>query len=409
MITLKDCRALDAADPLAHLRAEFELPPDTIYLDGNSLGPPRRTTSAHVERIVREEWGRQLIGGWNQSWWDMPVRLGAMLAPLVGAHEDEVIVTDTISINLFKLIAAALPLAKGRRVILSDGANFPTDRYVAEGLAKLVGGLEHRIIPTERSHPSDAFADDVAVAVLSHVDYRTGRILDMEAITERAQTRGIKLVWDLAHSAGVMPVELNRAGAEFAVGCTYKYLNGGPGAPAFLYVRRDLHDRVSQPLSGWFGHADPFAFEEGYRPAAGMRRFLTGTHSALAMGALEASLELWRNIDLDAVRAKSLSLTSLFIDLMRDAPGLTLLTPQEPARRGGHVAYHRTEDGYAIIQALIARGVIGDFRAPGLLRFGFAPLTLSHEDVWRAARHFREVLESGEYRQDRFRRAAPVT
>ncbi|HXH01930.1 MAG TPA: kynureninase, partial [Candidatus Competibacteraceae bacterium] len=381
-------------------------------LDGNSLGALPRHTSAHVERIVRQEWGRHLIGGWNLSWWQAPRRLGGLLAPLLGAQTDEVIVSDTISLNLFKLITYALRLHPERRVILSEGGNFPTDQYIAQGLATLLPGLMHRTIPAEAEDPAAWFGDDVAVAVLSHVNYRSGRLYDMEDLTRRARARGLHLIWDLAHSAGALPLELNRCGVEFAVGCTYKYLNGGPGAPAFLYVRRDLQGRTVQPLTGWFGHADPFTFEADYRPAADIRQFLTGTHSALAYGALEASLELWQEVDLAALRAKSLSLTGLFMELMRPlaaAHGLRLLTPAEPARRGSQVAYYRDTDGYAIIQALIARGVIGDFRAPGLLRFGFAPLYLSHADVWQAVRHLREVLERGEYRDARFQRAEAVT
>ncbi len=412
MTSLEACRALDADDPLAGFRDEFDLPPGLIYLDGNSLGALPRRTPAHVDDIVRREWGRHLIGGWNLSWWQAPVRLGGMLAPLIGARDSEVIVTDTISVNLFKLIAYARQLAGGRRVILSEGANFPTDQYVAQGFAALAPGLEHRTMPPDCDDPASYFTEDVAVAVISHVDYRTGRVHDMPAITRRAREAGVRLIWDLAHSAGAMPVELNANDVEFAVGCTYKYLNGGPGSPAFVYVRDDLQGLAVQPISGWFGHADPFAFDRAYRPSPHIRQFLTGTHSALSLGALEAGLELWRRVDLGALRAKSLSLTSLFIALLEPLTrdhDLTLITPAEPDRRGSHVAYIRDADGYAIVQALIARGVVGDFRAPNLLRFGFAPLYLSHEDVWNAARHFREVLGSGEYRDERFRQPMPVT
>ncbi len=412
MTSLESCRALDAADPLAGFREAFDLPPGLIYLDGNSLGALPRRTPAHVDDIIRREWGRHLIGGWNLSWWQAPVRLGGMLAPLIGARPDEVIVTDTISVNLFKLIAYASQLQNGRRVILSEGANFPTDQYIAQGFAALVPGFENRTIPADHPDPADYFTDDVAVAVISHVNYRTGRTHDMAAITRRAHERGIRLIWDLAHSAGAMPVDLNANDVAFAVGCTYKYLNGGPGSPAFVYVRDDLQGLAVQPISGWFGHADPFAFDRAYRPSPHIRQFLTGTHSALSLGALEAGLELWRRVDLGALRAKSLSLTSLFIALLEPLTrdhDLTLITPAEPDRRGSHVAYIRDADGYAIVQALIARGVVGDFRAPNLLRFGFAPLYLSHEDVWNAARHFREVLGSGEYRDERFRQPMPVT
>jgi kynureninase len=296
-------------------------------------------------------------------------------------------------------------------VILSEGANFPTDQYIAQGLAGLVPGLEHRTLPPDCTDPAALFTDDIAVAVLSHVNYRTGRVHDMPAITRRARALGIRLIWDLAHSAGALPVALNDCDAEFAVGCTYKYLNGGPGAPAFLYVREDLQGQAMQPLTGWFGHADPFAFDGVYKPAATIRQFLTGTHSALSLGALETSLELWQRVDMAALRAKSLALTDLFIALTKPLAddGLALLTPMEHAWRGSQVAFTRLTDGYAIIQALIARGVIGDFRAPGLLRFGFAPLYLSHEDVWHAARHLTEVMKSGEYRDPRFQAPFAVT
>jgi kynureninase len=411
-ISLETCRNLDKADPLAGFRQEFELPPGMIYLDGNSLGPLPRVTPGRIEAIIRHEWGTHLIGGWNLSWWQAPERLGALMAPLIGAAANEVIITDTISLNLFKLIAYGLQLSGGRRVVLSEGANFPTDQYIAQGLAALVPGLEHRTIPPDATNPQDFLTEDVGVAVISHVNYRTGRVHDMAAITRRAGELGIRLIWDLAHSAGALPVALNELNVEFAVGCTYKYLNGGPGAPAFVFVRRDLQGRAVQPLTGWFGHAEPFSFDGVYRPAACIRQFLTGTHSALSLGALEASLELWQRVDMNALRAKSLSLTSLFIDLLQPLcadDGMTIITPLEPALRGSQVALERESDGYAIIQALIARGVIGDFRAPGLLRFGFAPLYLSHEDIWHATRHLTEVIETAEYRQPRFQATAAVT
>ena len=410
--SLEAFRAADRADPLARFKDAFALPDGVIYLDGNSLGPLPRATPARVDDVIRREWGQHLIGGWNLSWWQAPERLGALLAPVIGAAADEVIVTDTISLNLFKLISYALGLSNGRRVILSEGANFPTDQYIAQGLAALVPGLEHRTLPVDCLDPDALLTDDIAVAVLSHVNYRTGRVHDMAAITRRARERDIRLIWDLAHSAGALPVALTASDVEFAVGCTYKYLNGGPGAPAFLYVRSDLQGRAAQPLTGWFGHKDPFAFDSDYRPATTIRQFLTGTHSALSLAALEASLELWQQVDMAALRAKSLALTGLFMELLRPLAarhGLTLITPTEEGRRGSQVAYVRETDGYAIIQALIARGVIGDFRAPGLLRFGLAPLYLSHEDVWHAARHVTEVLDSGEFREERFQRPAAVT
>ncbi len=409
-ITRDDCAARDAADPLAPFRDEFVLPDGVVYLDGNSLGALPRATPARVAELVEREWGQRLIASWNEAgWWDKPRTLGALLAPLVGAGADEVVVGDGTSANLFKTLVAALRLNPGRRVVVAEAGNFPTDLYIAQGVAELFDGVSVR-----RADVDDAAAlaaalepGDAAVVLLSHVDYRTGVLRDMAAVTELAHAHGALVVWDLCHSVGALPVELSRAGADFAVGCTYKYLNAGPGAPAFTYVARRHHERARQPLSGWHGHARPFDFAGEYEPAAGASRFLSGSQPLVAAAALEASLELWQRVDLDQVRAKSLALTDLFLEVTA-AAGLECVTPLEHARRGSQVAL-RHADGYAMVQALIARGVVGDFRAPDILRFGFAPLYLRHVDVYDAATALVEVVASEEWRDPRFARRAQVT
>ncbi|MFF2039047.1 kynureninase [Kitasatospora sp. NPDC058170] len=409
MITREECAALDAVDPLAAFRKEFALPEGVIYLDGNSLGALPARTPERVRQVVEAEWGRELIRSWNEAgWFEQPYRLGRRIAPMVGADPDEVVVCDTTSVNLFKVLAAALRLRPGRRTVLGDGAAFPTDLYIAEGVTGLVEGARSVLLPSA-AELADHLDEDVAVVVLSHVDYRTGELLDMPGITARVQAAGALMVWDVCHAVGALPVALGASGADFAVGCTYKYLNGGPGSPAFLYVaRRHLEAGPQQPLSGWFGHARPFAFEPGYDAKEGIGRFLTSSPSLLGQAALEASLDVWERADLTAVRAKSLALTDLFIALTEGLDGIEVATPREHARRGSQVAL-RHADGYPVVQALIERGVIGDFRAPDLMRFGFTPLYLSHVDVWDAARQLAEVLESGEWRAERFSRRGEVT
>ncbi|MEU9132893.1 kynureninase [Kitasatospora sp. NPDC048540] len=405
--TRADCAALDAADPLAHLREEFALPAGVLYLDGNSLGALPRGTSDRIRRMVELEWGEGLIRSWNDAgWYQLPQGLGERIAPLVGAAPGQLVVCDSTSVNLFKVLGAALRLRPGRTAVLAEHGAFPTDLYITEGATALFDGVEPLLLPTA-ADLGRLLDEQVAAVVLSHVDYRTGELLDMAAITEQVHRAGALMIWDLCHSAGALPVALDDCGVDFAVGCTYKYLNGGPGAPAFLYAAERHQADARQPLSGWFGHARPFAFEPGYAPVDGVRRFLTGTPPLLGMGALEASLDVWEKADLHAVRAKSLALSGLFLDLV--APlGLPSVTPAEDARRGSQVSL-RHPDGYAVMQALIARGVIGDFRAPDLLRFGFTPLYLSYTDVFDAARHLAEVLDSGEWREERFSRRGAVT
>ena len=407
MTTREECEALDAADPLAAFRKEFNLPAGIVYLDGNSLGALPVRTPERVREVVEAEWGRELIRSWNDAgWFEQPYRLGRRIAPMIGAAAGEVVVCDTTSVNLFKVLTAALRLRPGRRTVLGDGAAFPTDLYIAEGVTGLFDGARSVLLPSAREL-AEHLDDQVAAVVLSHVDYRTGELLDMAGITAQVQAAGALMIWDVCHSVGALPVELGACGADLAVGCTYKYLNGGPGSPAFLYVAERHQAAAGQPLSGWFGHARPFAFEPGYVPTGGIGRFLTSSPSLLGQAALDASLDVWEQADLQAVRAKSLALTDLFITLVEPLD-VEVVTPREHTRRGSQVAL-RHPDGYPVVQALIERGVIGDFRAPDLMRFGFTPLYLSYAQVWDAARQLAEVLESGEWRAERFGRRGAVT
>lgn len=419
-----DCLALDAADPLAPLRTQFDLPEGVIYLDGNSLGALPRATAPRVQHVVRQEWGEGLIRSWNTAGWiDLPRRLGDRIATLVGAGPGEVVVADSTSVNLYKVLSAALDLARvdapQRRCIVSERHNFPTDLYIAESVAR-ERGLALRLVDEEEVLA--ALDDTVAVLMLTHVHYRTGRMHDMAQVNAAAHEAGALVVWDLAHSAGAVPLCLKAdPPADFAVGCGYKYLNGGPGAPAFAWAHPRHAARMDalgqwQPLSGWMGHAAPFEFDPHYRPAPGMARFLCGTPSVIGMSALECGLDTLLAAEplggIGALRRKSTALTELFIELVESrcaGHGLSLRTPRDPRQRGSQVSWAREEGGYAIVQALIERGVIGDFRAPDLLRFGFAPLYTRHVDVWEAVEHLVQVLESGQWRDARFHRRAAVT
>lgn len=397
-------------DAFARTRALFDLPEDVVYLDGNSLGPLPRAARARADAAVAEEWGGRLIRGWNDAGWiDLPARVGDRIAGLVGAAPGTVRCADSTSVNLFKVLSAGLELRPERRVILSDLGNFPTDLYVAQNLARALGrGHEVKAPPPEQV--ADALDEDVAVLMLTEVDYKTGRRHDMAALTEKAHAAGALVIWDLAHSAGAFPVDLAGAGADFAVGCGYKYLNGGPGAPAFFYVAPELQDIAEPALSGWFGHAEPFAFDPNWRRADGIDRMMVGTWPVLSMTALEEALTLWDDVDLTEVRERSEALTTRFIDAVEKACGdaLTLATPRDPRARGSQVSFRHPE-GYAVMQALIARGVIGDFRAPDLLRFGFAPLYVTFEDAERAAEALGEVLATRAWDAPQFRTRAKVT
>ena len=418
-----DCVDLDDRDPLKAHRAAFALPEDVVYLDGNSLGALPRATSARVREVIEREWGDGLIGSWNAAHWiDLPRRVGARIARLIGAQPHEVTCADSTSINLFKVLATALRLqhaasagTQPRRVILSEHGNFPTDLYMAQGLAALLGaGHELRIV--ESAHVTEAIDDRTAVVMLTHVNFRTGAMHDLAGITQRARTAGALTVWDLSHSAGAVPVGLNEAGADFAVGCGYKYLNGGPGAPAFVYAAsRHLSaladDRYAQPLSGWLGHQAPFAFDPTYAPAPSIDRFGVGTPSILALAALDIGVDTVLAAGIDGLRSKSTALTALFIELVEQqcgAHGVELVTPRDPAARGSQVCF-RHEHAFAVMQALIARGVIGDFRAPDILRFGFAPLYVRYTDVWDAAQRLADILAVGAWRRAEFQKRGAVT
>jgi kynureninase len=421
--TRAECERLDAADPMAGHRARFRLPAGVIYLDGNSLGPLPVSTEARVASAIAQEWGEGLIGSWNSAGWiDLPQRVGAKIASLIGAHDDEVIAADSTSVNLFKVLAAALRLRPDRRTILSERGNFPTDLYVAQGLIATLG-QGYRLELAERDEiesllSSDSPGQDIAVTMFTQVDYRLGSRLDIARITKLAHDAGALAIWDLAHSAGAFPVDLNGARADFAVGCGYKYLNGGPGAPAFLYVARAHQDRFSQPLSGWMGHAQPFDFKTEYAPAPGISRYLCGTPSVIALTALDEGLDALIATQpqggLAALARKAGMLTQCFIDLVEDRCaefGLSLVTPRLADQRGNQVSF-AMEDGdqaYAVVQALIARGVIGDFRAPNILRFGFAPIYLRLVDASDAAEHVADVLQTREWDQPRFLQRHAVT
>ncbi|MDH7638744.1 kynureninase [Sphingomonas oryzagri] len=409
MKSLDEARALDAADPLRTYRDAFDLPAGEIYLDGNSLGALPRATVARLAGTVRGEWGRDLIRSWNKAGWiDAPARVGGKIAQLIGAQAHEVLVADSTSVNLFKLLAAAVKAQPGRRVILSEPGNFPTDLYVAQGVAETLGA-ELRLAPREAI--VEALDEDVAVLLLTHVHYQSAAMFDMAAITRAAQAKGALVLWDLSHSAGAVAVDLNAANADLAVGCGYKYLNGGPGAPAFLFVAERHQAALRSPLSGWMGHAAPFDFGDDYAPGEGISRFLCGTPPILGLAALEEGVDLLLGADLPALYAKGQALCSAFIDVVEDrcaGLGLTLATPREGATRGSHVSF-RHEQGWPIMQALIARGVIGDFRAPDILRFGFTPLYVGFEDVWNAAEILRDILTTGAWDDPAFHARAAVT
>ena len=436
MITFQDCQQRDAADPLRSLQSLFSIPEGVIYLDGNSLGVMPKTAAARAAQVVTQEWGQGLIRSWNNAgWFDLPQRLGNRIASLIGAQDHQVVATDSTSINLFKVLSAALSIAATdspkRRTVVSERSNFPTDLYIAEGLCQARGFQLQLLEPEEIA---SALNKEVAVLMLTHVNYRTGAMHDMAALTAAAHAAGALVVWDLAHSAGAVPVDLLGANADFAVGCGYKYLNGGPGAPAFLWAnprhtaRTDLP--FMQPLAGWWGHAAPFAFTADYQAAPGIDRFLCGTQPIVSLSLLECGLDAFAHAEplggMAALRAKSLALTDLFITLVEQRCagfGLGLATPREHAQRGSQVCLTRERDAkdggmssaFAIVQALIARGVIGDYRAgdgglhKDILRFGLTPLYIGFEDVWNAVEQLRQVLVTEEWKQPRFMLQHAVT
>ena len=377
--------------PRKHL---FDIPEGMIYLDGNSLGPLPKVVPQRVAEVIQAEWGQQLIKGWNVAkWMEQPGRVGNQVAKLIGASEGSVVIGDTLSIKVFQALAAALNIRPNRKVILSDSGNFPTDLYMAEGLLETIDkDYELRVVAPEAI--VDAIDESVAVVMLTQVDYRTGRLHEMNSLTQKAQEAGAVMLWDLAHTAGAIPLDIAASQCEFAVGCTYKYLNGGPGAPAFIYVRPDLMGDVKPALAGWMGHDSPFAFEQHYRPAASIERMRVGTPPVLQVSALEAALSVWEGVDMQEVRAACVTLSELFIaEVETRCPALTLASPRDPKQRGSQVSF-AFEQGYAAMQALVDRDVIGDFRAPNLMRFGFTPLYLDEQDVLAAVDVLQDVLDN---------------
>ncbi|MGY2293958.1 kynureninase [Pseudomonas yamanorum] len=416
MTTRTHCLTLDAQDPLAPLRDQFALPAGVIYLDGNSLGARPVAALARAQAVIVEEWGNGLIRSWNSAGWaDLSQRLGNRLAPLIGARDGEVVITDTTSINLFKVLSAALTVqrerAPSRKVIVSEASNFPTDLYIAEGLTELLQqGYSLRLVNSPDELPQ-AIDQDTAVVMLTHVNYKTGYMYDMQAQTALSHECGALAIWDLAHSAGAVPIDLHQAGADYAIGCTYKYLNGGPGSQAFVWVNPALVDVVTQPLSGWFGHTRQFAMESRYAPSQGIARYLCGTQPITSLAMVECGLDIFAQTDMASLRAKSLALTDLFIERVESrcaAHDLTLITPREHARRGSHVSFEHPE-GYAVIQALIVRGVIGDYREPRIMRFGFTPLYTSFAEVWDAVEILGEILDQKTWDQPQFKVRHSVT
>lgn len=412
--TRQSCLDRDAADPLAAARERFDLPAGVIYLDGNSLGALPRAVPPRMEHMVHIQWRRDLIASWNaHGWIDLPARVGGKIAHLIGAGVDEVIAADSVSVNLFKLAAAAVVAQAGtdpaRRVIVTEAGDFPTDVYMLQGLAELVPGVDLRVVAPDGVEA--ALDDTVALLLLSHVNYRTGRVRGMAELSAQARAVGALMLWDLSHSAGVLDVDLNRDGADLAAGCGYKFLNGGPGAPAFLFVAHRHQDRLRNPLSGWMGHARPFDFIDDYQPAPGMARWLCGTPPILSLAALDTALDTFDGVEMAQVRAKAGALGDLFIERVETrcaGHGLILASPREAPERGGQVAFAHPQ-GWAVMQALIAGGVIGDFRRPDVVRFGFAPLYVRYVDVFDAVEVLAAILEGETWRHARFQAPATVT
>jgi kynureninase len=404
----KDCQALDAGDGLAPLREQFALPDGVIYLDGNSLGARPKAAAQRAQTVIAEEWGVDLIRSWNKAgWFDLPTRLGNKLAKLIGAEGGEVVVTDSTSINLFKVLAAAIDIQAGspvpaiaqRRVIVTERSNFPTDIYMAQGLTQWLDRGYSLCLVDSPEDLHTAIDADTAVVMLTHVNYRTGCLLDMAKLSAHAHEHGALIVWDLCHSAGAVSIDLLRDGADFAVGCTYKYLNGGPGSPAFVWVAPRHQERFRHPLSGWWGHAAPFAMQPAFAPTSGIRRALCGTQPIVSLALVECGLDIFAQTNMEAIRAKSLALTDLFIKLVEDRCAnhpLKLVTPRAHAQRGSQVGFAHP-DGYPIMQALIARGVIGDYREPEIMRFGFTPLYTRFVDVWDAVEVLVDILDHEQY------------
>jgi len=404
------CAALDATDSLAPLREEFNLNEGEIYLDGNSLGPVSHSAVSRVNDVMNRQWAKDLVRGWNDdSWMALPTQLGDRIAPLIGAMPGEVVVADTLTILLAKLIGGALELRPDRRVVLTDVANFHSDLYIVDAVAsRATRPLTVRAI--DRGALAEELSDDVALVMLTQVDYRTGEMLDLSGITTLVHDAGALMLWDFAHSTGAVPLDVEGANVDFAAGCGYKYLNGGPGAPAFAYVRRTWQGVLKNPLPGWLGHARPFDFELTYDPAAGVQAFVTSSPSIIALESLSGALDVFERTSMKELRAKSLALTDLFIDLVESrVPGVfDVVTPREHERRGSQVALRHVE-AYGVVQAMIERGVVGDFRAPDICRFGFTPLYLRYVDVFDAVEILAQVMNSEAFLDERFTTRKPVT
>ena len=408
--SLDEVRSLDRADPLRSCRDRFLIPQGLIYLDGNSLGAMPKAAAERQRGLVEKEWGASLIRSWNEhDWIGAPQRIGAKIAPLIGAKPNEVIVADSVSVNLFKLILAAAALRPDRHVLLSEAGNFHTDLHIASGAADTIPDMRLEVV--DRGRIEQAIGPETGLLLLTHVHYKSGSKFDMAGLTEQAKDAGALTIWDLSHSAGAVPLDLNRDGAELAVGCGYKYLNGGPGAPAYLYIAEHLQERLLSPLRGWMGHAAPFAFTDDYVPAPGITRFLAGTPPMLSLIGLESGIESFDGVDMDQVWAKSVALFDLFADLVEErcgGHGLECISPRDPDSRGSHISF-RHPNAFEICQALIADEVIGDFRAPDVVRFGLTPLYLGYEDIWEGVERLRRILETGSWRDPRFAVRGKVT
>ncbi len=407
-----DAKAMDASDPMGRARDHFLLPAGLVYLDGNSLGPLPRLAPNRIFQAMRQEWGEDLIAGWTKhGWMQLPMTVGDKIGKLIGAPEGTVAACDTTSINLYKVLAAALAERPKRRTVVSDRGNFPTDLYIADGLFKQLGQGHRLKLVDSAAELVETIDDDTAAVMLTHVDYRTGELFDMEAITRAAHAKGALAIWDLAHSAGALPVDLAGCDADYAIGCGYKYLNGGPGAPAFLYIAKRLQASYTQPLQGWLGHAEPFKFELGFRPADGMQRAIVSSPSILSLLTLECGVDAMLRWKMDDIRAKSEALTEIFrilVDSVGENLGLARVSPRDFEKRGSQLCYSHP-NGYEIVQALIERRVVGDFRAPNILRFGFAPLYLRYVDVWDAAANLADVIETRAYEDPKFAVRAAIT
>jgi len=405
------CVARDQNDPLRPFRERFLLPDGVIYLDGNSLGPIPRAAPDVLRRTIVQEWGHDLIGSWNSAgWFDMPVRLGDRIGKLLGAEAGQTVVCDTTSINLFKALHAAIALRPDRDVVVAESGSFPTDLYIIEGAMNSAGRpMQRRLIGADGASLEALLDQRVAVVVLSHVDYRSGAILDMEAVTRKIHDAGALAIWDVCHSAGVIELAFDHHAVDFMIGCTYKYLNGGPGSPAFIAVARAHQANARHPLSGWWGHADPFSFERDFKPDAGIKRFLCGTPPIISLRGIDVALDTLDGIVMSAIRQKSLALTELFIARVNAlVPALKIVSPREAKLRGSQVSI-AFDNGYAVVQAMIERGVIGDFRAPDIMRFGFAPLYIRYADVWDAAEILAECIRAEVWRDPRYERKLAVT